>query len=121
MAEAPYQDVADLSSLPPGAQLRVTLGATALLLCHEAATGQVWALKNSCPHAFQPFDGGVVSSGTIQCPKHGACFDLASGRATNRITARPITVYAVHIEGDRILVSTQPTVPTEELTQTRSS
>lgn len=106
-----FQDIASLASLPPGGQLKVVLNGTPMLLCHEAATGTVWAMKNSCPHAFQPLDGGVVNAGTIQCPKHGACFDLTTGRSTNQVTARPLAVHPVRIEGDRIQVSPQATPP----------
>lgn len=103
---ADFQDVADGASLPPGGQLRTRLGGVTLLLCREG--DQVWALKNSCPHAFQPLDGGVVRAGTIQCPKHGACFDLASGRSLNQVTDRPVSVYPARLVGGRIQVALPP-------------
>jgi nitrite reductase/ring-hydroxylating ferredoxin subunit len=102
------EDVAGLADLPPGTQKAVMLGGTRVLLCHEAPPGQIWAVKDLCPHAFQPLAGGVVRGGTIQCPKHGACFDLATGRSTNTVTPRPAAVHAVKVHEGRILVSAQP-------------
>lgn len=103
-----FQDVGPLAALAPGRQQTVLVGKTALLLCHEAASGRVWAMRNSCPHAFQPLEGGVVRDGTLQCPKHGACFDLATGRAMNPVTTRSLAVYSTRVQDGRILVSLEP-------------
>jgi nitrite reductase/ring-hydroxylating ferredoxin subunit len=103
-----FVDLGPLSSLAPGAQRNVSVGATRLLLCHEASSGRVWAMREQCPHAFQPLLGGVVQRGTIQCPKHGACFDLATGAPANEVTTRPLPVYPTRIQDGRILVSTLP-------------
>ena len=103
-----FQDVGPLAALAPGQQQTVLLGANALLLCHEASSGRIWAMRNSCPHAFQPLAGGVVRDGTLQCPKHGACFDLSTGRPMNPVTTRPLTVHTTRVEDGRIFVSLEP-------------
>ena len=103
-----FLDVASIADVPPGAQHSVLIGTTRLLLCHEAATGRVWAMQDRCPHAFQSLAGGVVRHGTIQCPKHGACFDLATGQPNNAVTTRPLAVHATRVHEGRILISMQP-------------
>ncbi|MFT3666914.1 Rieske (2Fe-2S) protein [Piscinibacter sp.] len=103
-----FEDVAALASVPPGAQHCVVVGGRPVLVCRDARDGRVWAVHNSCPHAFQPLTGGALRDGTLLCPKHGACFELATGRSLNAVTPRPLAVFGVRIEGERVLVSSQP-------------
>jgi 3-phenylpropionate/trans-cinnamate dioxygenase ferredoxin subunit len=103
-----FADAAALADLPAGAQAAVMIGGTSVLLCHDADSNRVWAVQNICPHARAPLAGGIVRGGTIQCPQHGACFDLATGRPVNQVTVRPAKVHAVAIRADRILLSLDP-------------
>jgi nitrite reductase/ring-hydroxylating ferredoxin subunit len=103
-----FQEVLTVDELPPGGQQTVQVGATRVLVCREADTGTIWALQDECPHAFQPLAGGRIRGGTIQCPKHGARFDLRTGEPLNAISPRSIHVYAVRIDGDSVLVSQTP-------------
>ncbi len=65
--------------------------------------GRVYALGATCTHYGGPLAEGLVASGTIRCPWHHACFDLASGRAHGPALA-PIPCWDVAIEGGRIRV-----------------
>ena len=100
-----------IEDLPPGTQKTVQLGTRRVLLCHEADSCTVWAIEDECSHAFQPLAGGKVRGGTIQCPKHGARFDLRTGAPLNGIAIRPVPVYAVRIEGNCVLVAQAPSKP----------
>ncbi len=46
----------------------------------------VYALENSCPHLFGSLADGIVRSGEVSCPLHGAMFDLATGKCTDSYT-----------------------------------
>lgn len=112
-AAAPDQetmiDAGPLDRLPPGEQLVVPVRfGLSLLVCHDDESDRIWALENSCPHAFQPMTDGPVENGTIQCPKHGACFDLTTGASLNSITPHPIKLHRVEIRDGRILIAAQP-------------
>jgi 3-phenylpropionate/trans-cinnamate dioxygenase ferredoxin subunit len=110
---ADFQYVLSLKELPLGSQKPIEVGSNRLLLCHEADTGAIWAVQDLCPHAQLPLEGGLVRSGTIQCPRHGACFDLATGMPLNKITPKQLVTYLVKIEGDRVLVSGLESGPRE--------
>ena len=62
------------------------------------------AIDNVCTH-----DGGVLGEGEledclVECPRHGARFDLATGRATRMPAVAPIATYTARIEGKDVLV-----------------
>ncbi len=58
--------------------------------------GQVYALRNRCPHAGVALDDGNVEKGIVTCVSHRARFELATGRCldpfTTDIDTFPVTV-----------------------------
>ena len=106
-AAATYQDLLDLSALPPGGQHCVQWGLIRILLCRRP-DGDVVAMRDLCPHARQPLAGGTVDQHSVTCPKHGARFDLGSGQPMNAVCKRGLTLFPVRIEADRILVALDP-------------
>jgi len=68
----------------------------------------VFVLADLCPHAHQPLSGGAVANGTIRCPRHGACFDIATGQPTNTVTNQPVVTYPSRVRGGRVEVSVPP-------------
>ena len=46
----------------------------------------------------------AVDEGEIECWKHGALFDIRSGKALTLPATKPVPVYAIEIEGDDVLV-----------------
>jgi 3-phenylpropionate/trans-cinnamate dioxygenase ferredoxin subunit len=77
-------------------------GISVLLLM--TATGIV-AVKNLCTHLNMPLDKGRMIAGQIHCPYHGACFDLATGRAMSGPAVTPLKRYAVTVEDDAIYLA----------------
>ena len=74
-----------------------------------ARTGDtVYALEDRCSHDDGELGQGRVlpSNGTaeIECPRHGARFDLATGRATRMPAVAPIEVFPAKIEGGHVWV-----------------
>ena len=70
--------------------------------------GEYFAFADVCTH-----DGGRVAEGeldehTIECPRHGARFDVRTGRALSLPAVVPIPVYAGEVDGDAIKVSKRP-------------
>ncbi len=66
--------------------------------------GRYYALDDICTH-----DGGPVAEGTldgyeIECPRHGARFDVRSGAALCLPATAPVPTYAVKVTGDEIQV-----------------
>ncbi len=45
--------------------------------------GQVFALRDICPHRAAPLSAGQLKNGTVECPYHGWRFDTHDGRCTD--------------------------------------
>jgi 3-phenylpropionate/trans-cinnamate dioxygenase ferredoxin subunit len=65
---------------------------------------QVFAMADICSHDDGPLAEGEIEGLEIVCPRHGARFDLATGKALTLPAVVDIPVYPVRLEGDKILV-----------------
>jgi 3-phenylpropionate/trans-cinnamate dioxygenase ferredoxin subunit len=52
-------------------------------------------------------DQGELIGGEIECPRHGARFDVATGRATRLPAIQPVRTYPVRVEGGMIKVEVE--------------
>ncbi|AFV75193.1 Rieske 2Fe-2S domain-containing protein [Thermus oshimai] len=68
-----------------------------ILLLHTGE--EVFALEDLCTHDDGPLHEGEVEEGAIVCPRHGARFDLRTGRGTLP-APRPVKVFPVRVEGE---------------------
>jgi 3-phenylpropionate/trans-cinnamate dioxygenase ferredoxin subunit len=91
-----------LADLPEG-EARVFVVDGVELAAARSAT-KVFVVENRCSHDDGPLGEGRLVDGEIECPRHGARFDLASGRATRMPAVAPIAVYAARIEGADVFV-----------------
>lgn len=66
--------------------------------------GEFFAVTPWCSHERSSLVDGEVYGGQVECPHHGARFDLRTGQPLTLPAVRPIARYDVKIEGDRILV-----------------
>ncbi|MEE8417914.1 MAG: non-heme iron oxygenase ferredoxin subunit [candidate division Zixibacteria bacterium] len=67
--------------------------------------GVLYALDNICTHDEGELGAGDVVKGQIQCPRHGARFDLKTGNATQMPAVMGIKTYRIKIENGDILVA----------------
>ncbi len=92
--------VAKLSDIAPGTTKKITIGATDVLLCNVAGT--IHAIEDVCSHDGGELDQGELEDCRIMCPRHGAYFDVTTGKALTLPAILPIPTYEVRIEGDQI-------------------
>jgi 3-phenylpropionate/trans-cinnamate dioxygenase ferredoxin subunit len=71
--------------------------------------GEFFAFADVCTHDDGPVAEGELDEYIIECPRHGAKFDIRTGKVKQLPAVTPIPVYAVKIEGDAVLVSRRPT------------
>jgi 3-phenylpropionate/trans-cinnamate dioxygenase ferredoxin component len=73
--------------------------------------GNWHAISDICSHGAVSLSDGEVEGCFIECWLHGSQFDLRSGMPTALPATRPVPVYPVTIDGERVLVDIDQTVP----------
>ncbi len=103
--------VAGMANIQSGEMKKVRAGVLDILIVNIG--GDYYAIDNRCPHANGDISRGRLSESVIRCPRHGARFDVTTGRLVTppRILGEEIQVanlktYEVRHEGNDILVNT---------------
>lgn len=107
-AQDGFADVAALEDVPMNGQLPLLVNGRKILLCRIEEG--VFAVADNCPHAHQTLGGGPIKGKVIRCPRHGACFDLTTGKSLTPISRQPLTTFAVRMVGNRVFVNVPPQV-----------
>ncbi|HWC30577.1 MAG TPA: Rieske 2Fe-2S domain-containing protein, partial [Dehalococcoidia bacterium] len=66
--------------------------------------GAFFAVDNLCTHDNGPLGEGTLWNGTIECPRHGARFDVKTGAVKALPAVRPVRTYPVRLDGDEVSV-----------------
>jgi len=94
---------AKASGIPVGQVQPAQINGKRLLICHTA-TG-FYAIDDTCTHDDGPLGDGWLDGDAIECPRHGARFDVTTGRVLCLPAAVPIRSYPVSVEGDAVKVN----------------
>ena len=104
-----FERVCTLSDVPEPGSLRVELDDIDIAVVRFE--GDIYAIEDVCSHEEVPLSEGDVEefkgAPTIECWKHGSCFDLRTGEPTNLPATEPVPVYPVRVEGEDVLVDTE--------------
>ena len=98
-----FSKVCDDSELVEGAVKTVSIDDKLILLARYQ--GAVYAIDDVCTHDGAELGDGDVIDGHIQCPRHGARFDLKTGAAVRMPAIIGISTYPVKIEDGGIFVA----------------
>jgi metal-sulfur cluster biosynthetic enzyme/nitrite reductase/ring-hydroxylating ferredoxin subunit len=66
--------------------------------------GEVFCIDDVCTHDGGPLSDGKLENHTIACPRHGAKFDIRTGKALTMPATVDTAAHDVKIEGDTIFV-----------------
>lgn len=66
--------------------------------------GEYYALDDMCSHAEASLSEGDVYDCKVECPLHGAEFDLKTGDAVTLPATKPVNKYIVNVEDDYIFI-----------------
>jgi 3-phenylpropionate/trans-cinnamate dioxygenase ferredoxin subunit len=105
-ANAGYVRVARRADVPPGSMIRVEAGGRPIALANVA--GEFYAIDDTCSHEEASLSEGGLAGEVVVCPRHGARFNVKTGRVLSLPAVRSVATYAVKVEGDDVLVATEP-------------
>ncbi len=88
-----------LDQVPVGQTRTVEAGGEPLLLC-RVASEEIYAIEDTCSHDDGPLGQGTLDGARIQCPRHGAIFDVRSGQVMRMPAAAGIETFPVRVTDD---------------------
>ncbi len=63
-----------------------------------------YAIEDVCTHDDGPLGDGELDDYEVECPRHGARFDIRTGEALSFPAITPVPRFEVKIEGSDILI-----------------
>ncbi len=70
--------------------------------------GRFYAFADVCTHDNGPVAEGELDGCVIECPRHGARFDITTGAVLSMPAVVDLPVYDLIVEGDDIRLSRSP-------------
>jgi 3-phenylpropionate/trans-cinnamate dioxygenase ferredoxin component len=105
-----FERVTD-DTLAPG-ELRAARLSDGTPLCVGNADGQLFAVRDECPHSAFPLSNGQLHSGArLECGWHGAQFDCRTGAVLEGPADNPLVRYKVRAVDGGIWVRTEAQEP----------
>ena len=98
-----FVKVGTRESLPPGAKLLIEVGERSIAVFN--VEGSFYAIDDICTHDGGPLADGDFEGAEIQCPRHGARFDVRTGKALCLPAFEPVTTHRVEVRGDDVFVA----------------
>lgn len=73
-----------------------TVAGREIVLCD--VDGEIYALDGICTHEDLPLDGGEVDDGILECPWHGAMYEVCTGKVRALPATRPLETFPVRVD-----------------------
>ncbi|WPZ32100.1 non-heme iron oxygenase ferredoxin subunit (plasmid) [Sulfitobacter sp. OXR-159] len=67
---------------------------------YHLSDGDLFATDNICTHALAYLSDGFLEGSTIECPLHGGCFDVKTGKGLCAPVTDALATYRVRITDD---------------------
>jgi 3-phenylpropionate/trans-cinnamate dioxygenase ferredoxin subunit len=81
---------------------RFDVNGTPVALFHLPAG--FFAIGDTCSHEEASLSEGFIEDDIVECPRHGAQFDIATGQNRSLPATRPVPAYRVVVDGDEVYV-----------------
>ena len=91
-----------MSDLAPGERRSILVDDIPSLLIRIG--DQFFAIEDICSHDGQPLTNGPIDDCSITCPRHGARFDLKTGRPLCMPAIEPISTFEVQVRDGEVFV-----------------
>ena len=99
---AEFIKVTQTDDIEPGKVNVYEVSGKQIAICN--VDGTFYAIADVCTHDGGPLDQGELNGYEIECPRHGALFDVRSGKALTLPAVAPVKSYPVQVNGDDIKV-----------------
>ena len=90
-----FLEIAPTSELPEGERLFIEIGGKPIVIFKIA--GQFFSIADVCSHDDGPVGEGLLDGYNITCPRHGAQFDIRTGKVVQMPAVVDIPAYPVRV------------------------
>ena len=97
-----FVTVAKVGEIPEGGRKIVRIEDQAIAVFH--LDGGYYAIEDVCTHDGGPIGEGPLEGDIVECPRHGAKFNVKTGAVVAFPATSPVPTYAVRVRGDEIQV-----------------
>ena len=94
--------VANVDDVAPGQVREVQVGDHDLAVYNVG--GQIFVTTNVCTHDEAYLSDGELFGHVVECPLHGARFDVRTGKALSLPAVYPLKTYEVRVEDGKVQV-----------------
>lgn len=102
MAVSEWIPAATVGDLNPGEGFRVEINGNDIALWN--VEGVIYATSDVCTHEETSLVDGDLWGEVIECPLHGAQFDVRTGEVLSLPAIFPLPTYPVKVENDTVYV-----------------
>lgn len=76
------------------------------MVAYARIGGEYYAIDDTCSHARVSLSTGIIDEDecTIECPKHGSLFSLATGEALTLPAIRPVASHPVEVRESAVYI-----------------
>lgn len=92
--------ICDLSEIPNGSIKKFEINDEEITICN--INNQIFAINDNCSHDEASLQEGFIDGYEIECPMHGAKFDIRTGEVTCLPAVSPIKTYNIKINNGSI-------------------
>ena len=97
-----FVKAARVADLPPGERLWLEFEEETVILFN--INGRFYCIADVCTHDGGPLEDGQVEGHEVECPRHGARFDVRTGAALCLPAVTPVPTFEVKVEGKDIYI-----------------
>ena len=100
-----FQQVAAVSEILSGGRRSIVVNDQAALLFRIG--DDFYAVEDVCSHDGQPLTDGPLNGTAVECPRHGARFDVRTGRQLCMPAVEPIATFEVQVRDGQVYVKSR--------------
>lgn len=97
-----FVKVAPASEIPSGSRHWMEFEEETIVIFN--INDKYYAIADRCTHDDGPLEDGELYDYAVECPRHGARFDVRSGAVLSLPATSPVPTYEVKVEGGVVYV-----------------
>ena len=97
-----FVKVASTGDIAPGERLWLEFDEETVVLFN--VNGTYYCIADVCTHDGGPLEDGELEGYEVECPRHGARFDVRSGAALCLPAVTPVPTFEVKVDGEDIYI-----------------